>query len=72
MTNLDTLRQTFGRFLIVFLWLHLPVVALGGITGENVRPCRDAGAAGIAVMGGLKRGGDPARDVRALLDAWKG
>ena len=29
MTNLDTLRRTFGKFLIAFLWLHLPVVALG-------------------------------------------
>ncbi|MGU3361662.1 methyl-accepting chemotaxis protein [Methylobacterium sp. M6A4_1b] len=28
MTNLDTLRQTFGRCLIAFLWLHLPVIAL--------------------------------------------
>ncbi|WP_264049834.1 hypothetical protein [Methylobacterium flocculans] len=29
MTNLDTLRRTFGKVLIAFLWLHLPVVALG-------------------------------------------
>ncbi|MCJ2082255.1 thiamine phosphate synthase [Methylobacterium sp. J-090] len=48
----------------------LPVIALGGVTGETARPCRDAGATGIAVMGGLMRGLDPARDAGALLDAW--
>lgn len=49
----------------------LPVIALGGIMGERVRPCRTAGAAGIAVMGGLMRSRDPAGDVGALLGAWE-
>jgi methyl-accepting chemotaxis protein len=35
MTNLDSLRQTFGRFLIAFLWLHLPVIALGAWLAGN-------------------------------------
>ncbi len=35
MTNLDTLRLTFGRFLIAFLWLHLPIIALGAWLADN-------------------------------------
>ena len=48
----------------------LPVIALGGVTAETARPCHEAGAAGIAVMGGLMRSRDPAGDVGTLLDAW--
>ncbi len=47
----------------------LPVVALGGIEPETVAACRAAGAAAVAVMGGLMRAGDPAGAVRALLKA---
>ncbi|WP_019906786.1 methyl-accepting chemotaxis protein [Methylobacterium sp. 77] len=35
MTNLETLRQSFSRFLIAFLWLHLPVIALGAWYSGN-------------------------------------
>ncbi|SFL84104.1 thiamine phosphate synthase [Methylobacterium pseudosasicola] len=48
----------------------LPVVALGGVTPDRVPACRDAGAAGIAVMGGLMRAADPAAAARAFLAAW--
>jgi thiamine-phosphate pyrophosphorylase len=49
----------------------LPVVALGGIGPDEVAACRGAGAAGIVVMGGLMRAGDPAGAARALLRAWE-
>ncbi len=38
---------------------RLPVFALGGIESDNGRACREAGAAGVAVMGGVMRGADP-------------
>lgn len=48
----------------------LPIVALGGVGPEMIGACRAAGAAGLAVMGGLMRAADPAEATRALLEAW--
>ena len=45
----------------------LPVIAIGGITLDNVRRAIDAGAAGVAVIGDLLSGGDPGRQVAAYL-----
>ena len=47
----------------------VPVVAVGGMSAANIADAVAAGAAGIAVMGGVMRADDPAREVRALLDA---
>lgn len=49
----------------------LPVVALGGLEAGRIAECRAAGAAGIAILGGLMRAGDPAGAARALLKAWE-
>lgn len=49
----------------------VPVVALAGIDAGNAGACRDAGAAGIAVMGGLMRADDPAREAQDLITAWR-
>jgi thiamine monophosphate synthase len=44
------------------------VVALGGIDGAaRAAACREAGAAGVAVMGAVMRAEDPAALVRELL-----
>jgi thiamine-phosphate pyrophosphorylase len=46
----------------------LPVYALGGVDRpERARLCREAGAAGVAVMGAVMRADDPARVVEELL-----
>jgi thiamine monophosphate synthase len=45
-----------------------PLLALGGVsTPDQAAQCRDAGAAGVAVMGALMRSPDPAGWVAALL-----
>ncbi|WP_030158032.1 thiamine phosphate synthase [Glycomyces sp. NRRL B-16210] len=45
----------------------VPVYALGGVTGpERARAAREAGAAGVAVMGAVMKANDPERAVRAL------
>ncbi len=47
----------------------MPVYALGGVTAPTARWCRDAGAAGVAVMGGIMRAPDPAVAVAVMLAA---
>lgn len=45
----------------------IPVVALGGITEDRVRECRDAGAAAVAVIGAVWNDADPVAALRRLL-----
>jgi len=47
----------------------MPLVALAGIDAGNARGCIEAGAAGIAVMGGVMRAADPAAATAALVAA---
>lgn len=47
----------------------LPVLALGGIDVDNARAAVEAGAHGVAVMGGVMRAEDPATVVGTLLEA---
>jgi thiamine-phosphate pyrophosphorylase len=45
------------------------VLALGGVGAANAAACRRAGAAGIAVMGGVMRATDPERALAAMIAA---
>ena len=47
-----------------------PVIAIGGIDAGNASHCRAAGAAGMAVMGGIMRAKNPADVVTELIGAW--
>ena len=49
--------------------LQIPIVALAGIDVDNAGTCLKAGAAAVAVMGGIMRAKDPAAEVRDLLAA---
>jgi len=48
---------------------RVPVIAIGGITADRIADMRHAGAIGVAVMGGLMRAKDSARETRRLLAA---
>ncbi|MCE4223891.1 thiamine phosphate synthase [Methylobacterium sp. C25] len=62
--GLDALREGAA--------IGLPIVALGGIGPDTARLCCEAGAAGIAIMGGLMRADDPAAETRRLVAAASG
>ena len=47
----------------------LPVLAIGGVDARNVGELMQAGAAGVAVMGGIMRSPNPGSETRALVDA---
>jgi thiamine-phosphate pyrophosphorylase len=48
----------------------VPVFALGGVDGpDRARAAREAGAAGVAVLGAVMRAADPERAVRELRAA---
>ena len=47
----------------------LQIVALGGVTPANAAACRQAGAAGVAVMGAVMSAPEPYTVVRDLLAA---
>jgi thiamine-phosphate pyrophosphorylase len=46
---------------------RVPVLAIGGINAARLGDLVAAGAAGVAVMGGVMRATDPAREVAALI-----
>jgi len=51
---------------------HVPVLAVGGVNPARVGELIAAGAAGVAVMGGVMRAADPAQEMKALIAALTG
>jgi thiamine-phosphate pyrophosphorylase len=51
---------------------RVPVLAIGGINTARAGEVIAAGCAGIAVMGGVMRAADPAREVSALIATLNG
>jgi len=55
--------------------VSLPVLAIGGVTPQNLKLCLEAGAAGVAILSPIMRATNPkasAQAYRAALDtAWK-
>jgi thiamine-phosphate pyrophosphorylase len=49
--------------------VHLPVIAIGGITPERVADVRQAGAAGVAVISAILAAPSPAVATQCFLDA---
>jgi thiamine-phosphate pyrophosphorylase len=51
---------------------RVPVLAIGGINAARLGELIAAGAAGVAVMGGVMRASDPGREVAALIATLEG
>ena len=49
---------------------QVPAIVIGGVTPEDLPSLRAAGAAGIAVAGGILDAADPESAARAYRDAW--
>ena len=48
----------------------IPVVAIGGITAENLSPVRQAGVDGVAVVSAVLDSVDPGAAARELIGLW--
>ncbi|WP_104169019.1 thiamine phosphate synthase [Arthrobacter sp. SX1312] len=59
-----------GGFRELITTSSLPCVAIGGISGADVRPLRDAGAAGVAVVSAVCAADDPRAAAKALKEEW--
>jgi thiamine-phosphate pyrophosphorylase len=59
-------------FLAIAHAAQVPVLAIGGINAARIAELIAAGAAGVAVMGGVMRAADPALQTGGLIAALKG
>lgn len=50
--------------------VSIPVIAIGGITPQNIHEVKEAGAAGVAVMSGLLDAQDPIQTLKDYQKGW--
>ena len=50
--------------------VSVPVVAIGGINADNLKPVRVAGVDGVAVVSAIMDRSDPAAAARKLVEVW--
>ncbi len=67
--NHDTAALGVEQFARLARMVAVPVVAVGGVTTDNVRSVLDAGAIGVAVITGAYAKSEAARAIRELRDA---
>ncbi len=58
--GVEKLRETTTK-------VSIPVIALGGITRENVKLCLEAGASGVAVLGNVMASNNPEKTTREII-----
>lgn len=56
----------------VTLGLNTPIIALGGVNGDNAQSCIGAGASGVAVIGSILCRPDPKGSAAELAGALRG
>lgn len=49
--------------------LAIPIIALGGVDADTAAACLEAGAAGVAVMGGVMGASDPQAATATLIES---
>lgn len=51
--------------------LSLPIVAIGGITKEDLPALKSTGVTGIALSGSILRAENPIEEMKSIIDIWK-
>jgi thiamine-phosphate pyrophosphorylase len=51
--------------------VHLPVVAIGGITAENLLTLKTTGVDGIAVVSAIMNNADPEAATQRIVSLWR-
>lgn len=51
--------------------IHLPIVAIGGITADDIPSIIETGVTGIALSGTVLRAEDPIEETRKIIKIWK-
>ena len=62
--GLDAIREW------VLLFPKIPVIAIGGLREDHIKPIKQLGASGVAVISGILATHDPVKSYRSWQTAW--